>query len=81
MADSAGTSDDTHPYFELIQQFKVCFFDHQITSCLLSLIYGFQEICAVDDQVAQICIEQADGDLQSAINRFLSVSFRVAFHI
>jgi len=52
MADSAGTSDDTHPYFELIQQFK--------------------EICAVNDQVAQICIEQADGNLQNAINRFLS---------
>ncbi|KAE9550155.1 hypothetical protein FO519_006642 [Halicephalobus sp. NKZ332] len=52
MADSAGTSDENHPYYELIQQFK--------------------EICAVDDQVAQICIEQADGNLQNAINRFLS---------
>uniref|UniRef100_A0AC34GU83 UBX domain-containing protein n=1 Tax=Panagrolaimus sp. ES5 TaxID=591445 RepID=A0AC34GU83_9BILA len=52
MTDTAGTSNDEHPYHELIQQFK--------------------EICAVDDALAAACIEQADGNLQNAIVRFLS---------
>uniref|UniRef100_A0A914Z7T3 UAS domain-containing protein n=1 Tax=Panagrolaimus superbus TaxID=310955 RepID=A0A914Z7T3_9BILA len=52
MADTVGTSNDGHPYHELIQQFK--------------------EICAVDDNLAAACIEQADGNLQNAVVRFLS---------
>jgi hypothetical protein len=52
MADTAGTSNEEHPYHELIQQFK--------------------EICAVDDDVAEMCLTQADGNLQDAVVRFLS---------
>jgi hypothetical protein len=52
MTESAGTSNDEHPYHELIQQFK--------------------EICAVNHDVAEQCIVQADGNLQNAIVRFLS---------
>uniref|UniRef100_A0A7E4UQV4 UBX domain-containing protein n=1 Tax=Panagrellus redivivus TaxID=6233 RepID=A0A7E4UQV4_PANRE len=36
------------------------------------VVQQFKEICAVDDAVAQACIERADGDLQNAIIRFLN---------
>uniref|UniRef100_A0AC34Q179 Uncharacterized protein n=1 Tax=Panagrolaimus sp. JU765 TaxID=591449 RepID=A0AC34Q179_9BILA len=36
------------------------------------MIQQFKEICAVSEDVAQMCIENAEGNLQNAIVRFLN---------
>lgn len=57
---------------DTINKFKVCSFIFDF-NCLLAFI-EFQEICAVNDEIAQAALERKNFDLEAALRAFLDVS-------